>query len=34
MYEDIRKQASEAVRELFETAKPADGEIFVVGCSS
>ena len=34
MYEDIRKQASEAVRELFEISKPADGEIFVVGCSS
>lgn len=34
MFEDVRKQASDAVKELFEIAKPAGGEILVVGCSS
>ncbi len=34
MLDEIRKQAAQAARELVEQAKPARGEIFVVGCSS
>lgn len=33
-YEEIRKQAENAVRELLETARTEKGDIFVVGCSS
>ncbi|MBE6600380.1 MAG: TIGR01440 family protein [Ruminococcaceae bacterium] len=34
MFEDIKKQASEALSELFWIAKPKVGDICVVGCSS
>lgn len=34
MYEDIRKQAGDAVREIIEVAKMKKGQILVVGCST
>ena len=34
MFEDIKKQAGEALSELFGIAKPNVGDICVVGCSS
>ena len=33
-YEEIRQQAEKACEELIETAKLAEGDILVVGCSS
>ncbi len=34
MFEDIKKQAADALEELFSIAKPKKGDICVVGCSS
>ena len=34
MYEDLTKQAEQAVRELLEAAKLKKGDLFVVGCST
>ncbi len=34
MYEEIRSQAEQAVRELLAAAKLESGDIFVVGCST
>ncbi len=34
MFEDIKKQAAEAVLELVEISKATEGEICVIGCSS
>lgn len=34
MYEEIKKQANEAVIEIIERANLSEGDIFVVGCSS
>ena len=34
MFEDIKKQAADALEELFLIAKPKRGDICVVGCSS
>ena len=33
-YEEIRKQAETAARELVEVAKLKEGDIFLIGCSS
>ena len=34
MFEEIRKQAEEAIRELLDAAKLQPGDLFVIGCSS
>ena len=34
MYEEVRKASCEAIEELLAEAKPAKGQIVVVGCSS
>ena len=34
MYEEIKKQAAQALTELLTVAKLSPGELFVVGCSS
>ena len=34
MLEDVKKQAAQALTELFEIAKPERGDICVIGCSS
>ena len=34
MYEEIKKQANEAVVEIIERANLSEGDVFVVGCSS
>ncbi len=34
MYEEIKEQAAQAVRELLQVARMEPGDIFVVGCSS
>ncbi|MBE7021663.1 MAG: TIGR01440 family protein [Ruminococcaceae bacterium] len=34
MYEEIKNQASQAMKELLDTARLAAGELFVIGCST
>ena len=34
MFEEIRKQAEDAIRELLDAAKLRPGDLFVIGCSS
>ena len=34
MYQEITKQAKSAVMEIIEKSKLADGDVFIVGCSS
>lgn len=33
-FDDIRKQANDAVRELLDAARLEEGDIFIVGCST
>ena len=34
MYENIAAEAAAAINELLEIAKPAKGQLIVIGCSS